>query len=50
MVECLECNANFELPKDCRVGEVIECPNCGTQLEVFSVNPPIIDLFEEEEK
>jgi alpha-aminoadipate carrier protein LysW len=50
MVECLECNAAFELPEGCRVGEVIECPNCGTQLEVFSVAPPIIDLFEEEEK
>ncbi len=50
MVECLECGSTFKLPDDVHEGEVIECPNCGTQLEIFSIDPPVIDLFEEEEK
>lgn len=50
MVECLECGTNFDLPDNIKIGEVIDCPNCGAQLEVFSIDPPVIDIFEEEEK
>lgn len=50
MLECLECGAEVKLPESAQVGEVFECSNCGTQLEIFSIDPPVIDLFEEEEK
>ena len=39
MPECPVCAADVELPKDTVQGELIECPDCGTELEVTNVNP-----------
>ncbi len=48
--ECLECGAKIEGPEELSVGEVLDCPNCGAELEVIGLNPLTLDLFEEEEK
>lgn len=48
--ECLECAAEVELPKDVVEGEIIQCPECGIELEVVSLNPPQLDLAPEEEE
>ncbi|MFH1425035.1 MAG: lysine biosynthesis protein LysW [archaeon] len=37
MVNCVECNAAVELPSDARQGEIVDCPECGIELEI--VNP-----------
>jgi alpha-aminoadipate carrier protein LysW len=39
MAECPVCAAEIQLPEDTVQGELIECPDCGTELEVTSVNP-----------
>lgn len=46
---CPECNATIA-DENYAIGEVIECPVCGVELEVVGKNPLDFDLFEEEEK
>jgi alpha-aminoadipate/glutamate carrier protein LysW len=46
---CPECDAEITLDKPLR-GEIIVCPDCGTELEVTSENPPVLDLAPQEEE
>lgn len=39
MVECTVCGAHLTLQDDTVVGELITCPECGTDLEVTGVDP-----------
>lgn len=48
--ECPECGATVTLPDGVVEGEVIECPNCAAELDVVSLNPVELMVFEEEEK
>ena len=50
MVECIICGAEFNLPKDTEEGEIIECPECGSELEVISINPIELAQAPEEEE
>ena len=34
MVNCVECNAVVEVPSDAVQGEIVDCPDCGVELEV----------------
>lgn len=43
MSECPECAGNINLKPDTEVGEIIQCPDCGTKLEVISMAPPRLD-------
>ena len=43
-VECVECGAMVELAADAMQGEIIPCPDCGTELEIISLDPPQVDL------
>lgn len=36
------------IPVDSQVGEVLECPNCGAEVEIISLDPPVVVLIEEE--
>jgi lysine biosynthesis protein LysW len=36
------------IPVDAQVGEILECPECGAEVEILSLNPPIISLLVEE--
>lgn len=39
MAVCPVCDAEVELGADAEQGELIECPECGTELEVTGVDP-----------
>jgi alpha-aminoadipate carrier protein LysW len=56
MAFCPECDAEIEgEPFEFEEGEIIECPECGVELEVTSTSPLVLELieadddFEEEE-
>ena len=40
MPVCPVCDAEVEFAADTVVGELMECPDCGTELEVLSVDEP----------
>ena len=39
MAECPVCGAEIELSADAVVGELMECGDCGTELEVLKLEP-----------
>jgi alpha-aminoadipate carrier protein LysW len=49
-VECPECAADVTLPEGVMENELVVCPDCGTELEVISLNPPAVDLAPEVEE
>lgn len=50
MGECPECAADVTLPEDVMDGEIVQCPECGVELEVTSLEPPTLELAPEEEE
>jgi len=46
---CPECAAEFELD-DVIKGEIVDCPDCGVELEVVSLDPLALELAPEEEE
>ena len=50
MVECPVCGAEFELDDDALEGELIACVDCGTELEVTSLDPPEVAEAPSEEE
>ena len=48
-VECPECAGAITLT-DPEKGEIVECAECGTELEVVGVNPVQLGLAPEEEE
>lgn len=48
--ECPVCSATFELAAGTVVGELLECPECGTELEVVSLDPPTLGEAPQEEE
>jgi len=47
---CPECAADVEVPDDTLEGELLICDRCAVELEVISLEPLKVELFEEEEK
>jgi alpha-aminoadipate carrier protein LysW len=37
--ECPECASQIALAPSTEVGEILTCPDCGTRLEVRSIEP-----------
>ncbi len=35
---CIECGGDIGVPEDVVVGEIITCPDCGTDFEVSKVD------------
>ncbi|MGH9513638.1 MAG: hypothetical protein ACRD2U_16025 [Terriglobales bacterium] len=56
MVYCPECDTNLDLEEDdIDEGELVSCPECGTEYEIVTINPielkPVEDDgYEEEEE
>lgn len=50
MSECVECGADIELADDVEVGEIVDCPTCGSELEVVDVDPVVLELAPELEE
>lgn len=50
MVYCPECDTNLDLEEDdMDEGDVVACPECGTEYEVVTINPIELKPVEEEE-
>lgn len=47
---CSECGAAVPVPSDATPGELLVCDHCGVELEVVSMSPVEVRIFEEEEK
>ncbi len=47
---CPVCEADVPLEDDVVMGELIECPECGSELEVVSLEPVELDEAPEEEE
>ncbi len=50
MAECPICGVDMESNKDTIVGELIECGDCGTELEVKSIKPFTVAEAPQEEE
>jgi alpha-aminoadipate carrier protein LysW len=49
-ITCPKCGAQIPLPNETVQGEIVECPNCGTETEIICLEPFRLDLAMEEEK
>jgi alpha-aminoadipate carrier protein LysW len=47
---CPECGATISLTDDLVQGEILQCPDCGIELEVISLAPLVLELAPEEEE
>lgn len=47
---CVECAAHVPLPDDVLQNEIVQCPECGVELEVISVEPLTLTLAPEVEE
>ena len=49
MVYCPECESNLDVEEDeVDEGEIVSCPECGTDFEVVTTNPLELKVVEEE--
>jgi len=48
--ECPVCDADVLFPDDAVEGELITCPECGSELEIVSVDPPQLEEAPQEEE
>jgi UDP-N-acetylmuramate--alanine ligase len=49
-VRCPECGHPVVLPENVEEGEIVDCANCGAELDVVSLDPLEVMLYDEEEK
>lgn len=47
---CPECDAWIDLPDDTIKGEIVECPECGVELELVNLDPPTLELAPQEQE
>jgi alpha-aminoadipate carrier protein LysW len=45
-MQCFDCDATFEIPKDVVVGEIVSCHGCGLEFEIKQVESDAITLEE----
>ena len=50
MVKCPICDSEIELPDDTVQGEILECDECGSELEVTGVDPYTVGEAPNEEE
>jgi alpha-aminoadipate/glutamate carrier protein LysW len=50
MISCPECEGEVGVVDGLRPNEVLECPDCRTELEVVSVDPLLVALAPEVEE
>ncbi len=43
-VECPECGASVDVAADAMLGEILPCAECGTELEIVSLEPVAVEL------
>ena len=47
---CPECDADVQVDEDTDKGDVVECDDCGTTLEVVGLDPIELDVSAQEEE
>ncbi|HKG23832.1 MAG TPA: lysine biosynthesis protein LysW [Blastocatellia bacterium] len=47
---CPECDTEVQVDEDTDKGDVVECSDCGTVLEVVGLDPIELDVATEEEE
>jgi alpha-aminoadipate carrier protein LysW len=47
---CPECAASVEIPAGAMQNELLPCPECGTELEIVSLNPLVLERAPEVEE
>lgn len=50
VARCPECDEELIIPDDAEEEEIIDCENCGVEIEILCIDPLEIRIFEEEEK
>jgi alpha-aminoadipate carrier protein LysW len=50
MAHSTQCEAEVALVTGTEVGEILQCPDCGLDLEVVSLEPPVLAPAPEEEE
>lgn len=50
IVACIECGADVIFEDEPMESEIVQCADCGVELEVISVNPLKVDLAPEVEE
>lgn len=50
VVKCPECWAGIDVSGVTVLGEILECPDCGVELEVIHLEPIELGLAPEEEE
>lgn len=50
VAKCIECDANIDVDSNVEPGEIIDCPDCGTELEVKNIDPLQLDYAPKEEE
>jgi alpha-aminoadipate carrier protein LysW len=48
--ECPECGGLVGLDEDVELNEILVCGDCGVDLEVMNLNPPVLQLAPMEEE
>ena len=49
-ISCVECAGEVSVGADVMLGEIIECPECGAELEVTNLTPLVLELAPEIEE
>jgi len=50
MVNCPECETNLDIDEEeVDEGEIVSCPECGSDFEIITVNPIELKAVEDEE-
>lgn len=49
MSECIECGFRIDVTNP-EVGEIVDCPDCGTELEVKATTPLAFEKAPEEQE
>jgi alpha-aminoadipate carrier protein LysW len=47
---CPECEAQVSLSGDVETGEIVQCPDCGVELEVMARDPAELRVAPKEEE
>lgn len=47
-IKCPDCEEVVIIPDDAKVGEIVECLNCGAETEIISLDPLQVTLIVEE--
>ena len=47
---CPECDAAIAMPEQAKLSEIIECPDCRSELEVITIDPLVLALAPEIEE